>query len=242
MNRAARSMRSGSSLKLTPRATAACAACGGEVGGAAERVDQLGESGRELERHGVDREVAARQVGLDGVGEDDVGLARVGRVGLGPVGRDLVVAAAVLAPIVPKRSPWVHTASAQPARMRLDLAPAGRRWCSRCRAVAVPRRAAGRGRCRRRGTAGGRRRRSARPAGASSSRTGAKRSGIIAATATVADRRQAGEQIGRSRSAHGVHAPRQPGPPHVGASGRCVDADRARRAWPPIESASASRS
>ena len=60
---------------------------------------------------------------------DDVGLARVGRVGLGPVGGDLEDRGRPSrTPMVPKRSPWVHTASAQPGTSRLVVARGGRRW------------------------------------------------------------------------------------------------------------------
>ena len=65
---------------------------GGQVGHAAERVDELGHlalGAGDAQRHGVDREVAPRQVGLDLVGEGHVRLAGVGGVGLGPVGGDL---------------------------------------------------------------------------------------------------------------------------------------------------------
>ena len=59
----------------------------GEVRHAPERVDE--PQGRQVQRHGVDREVAARQVHLDVVAEGDRGLARVGSVDLGAVGGDL---------------------------------------------------------------------------------------------------------------------------------------------------------
>ena len=59
----------------------------GEVGRAAERVDEHGL--REPQRHRVDGEVAPREVGLDVVGEHDLGLAALGAVHLGAERRDL---------------------------------------------------------------------------------------------------------------------------------------------------------
>ena len=71
-----------------------------QVGHAVEGIDERRRVavgvGEQLERHGVDGEVAAGEVGLDGVGEDDLGLAGVRRVGLGPVGGDLEHAAVAL--------------------------------------------------------------------------------------------------------------------------------------------------
>ena len=60
---------------------------GGEVGRAAEGVDELGLG--EPQRHRVDGEVAAREVGLDVVGEHDLGLAALGPVHLGAERGDL---------------------------------------------------------------------------------------------------------------------------------------------------------
>ena len=72
MNRAARSMRSGSSLKDSSGDSGVRSTLGDQVGGPVERVDQLGiVVGQQAQRHGVDGEVAAGQVGLDGVGEHD---------------------------------------------------------------------------------------------------------------------------------------------------------------------------
>ena len=86
MNRAARSIRSGSSSKLISGRQRRAQRRRRQVGGAAVRVDQrdvdAGVAGQQLERHRVDREVAPRQVGLDVVGERDVRLARV--VGVAP--------------------------------------------------------------------------------------------------------------------------------------------------------------
>ena len=62
---------------------------GGQVGQAAEGVDQL-EVGK-TQGHGVDGEVPADEVVLDAVAEGHLGLAGVGVVGLGPVGGDLVL-------------------------------------------------------------------------------------------------------------------------------------------------------
>ena len=67
----------------------------GEIGRAAERVDQLGAgrrpalAGAELEGHRVHREVPAAEVGLDVVGERHVRLPGVVGVRLGPERRDL---------------------------------------------------------------------------------------------------------------------------------------------------------
>ena len=80
-----------------------------DIAGSTELVTRLGDRNwrellerhhavvrRELQRHGVHREIAAGQIGLDGIGERDVGLAGFGRVGLASVGRDLVGAVALL--------------------------------------------------------------------------------------------------------------------------------------------------
>ena len=61
-------MRSGSSLKDTSGSSGVRSTAGGEVGHAAEGVDQLGRlalGAGDPQGHGVDREVAAGQVGLD---------------------------------------------------------------------------------------------------------------------------------------------------------------------------------
>jgi hypothetical protein len=58
-----------------------------QVAAAPERVDQPGLG--QLQRHGVDREVASRQIGLQVVGECDLGLAALGAVDLGPERGDL---------------------------------------------------------------------------------------------------------------------------------------------------------
>ena len=62
-------------------------ATGREVGGAVERIDQLGL--RKPQRHRVHGEVAAREVGLDVVGVLHLGLAALGPVHLGAERRDL---------------------------------------------------------------------------------------------------------------------------------------------------------
>ena len=120
------------------------------------------------------------------------------------------------APIVPKRSPWVHTASAQPATSRLISAGRASVVRSRSPPVDVARRAAGRARSRRPGTAGGRRRRSARPAARSSARTGGEAVGDHRATG------YGGRTVGATggRSAGSRRRPRRrpataadPGPP-----------------------------
>ena len=132
MNRAARSIRSGSSVKeisgdsgvrRTPAARSATPPKGSMSSG------RLTGRARDAERHGVDGEVAAGEVGLDLVGEGHVGLARVGRVGLGAVGGDLEHRAALLQPDRAEAGALV------PDR----VGPAGRRarWCCSGRASVV---------------------------------------------------------------------------------------------------------
>ncbi len=61
MKRAARSIRSGSSLKLISGPSGVRSVTGGEIGGTVERVDerrQVAVAGQ-LQRHRVDREVTA---------------------------------------------------------------------------------------------------------------------------------------------------------------------------------------
>ena len=99
MNRAARSMRSGSSPKLTSGLSGVRSVRVGEVGRAAERIDerrQVAAGVGELERHRVHGEVASRQVDVDAIGELDIRLARVVVVDLCAVGGDLVDAIALL--------------------------------------------------------------------------------------------------------------------------------------------------
>ena len=128
----------------------------------------VGWSAGDLERHRVDREVAARQVGLDVGGELDVGLAAVGPVGLGAVGRDLELRAR------PSGADGAEPLALGPQRVgprpddRLDLRRAGIGGQVDVAVGRVRRRGrrAGRGRCRPPGTAGGRRPRSAPASGA----------------------------------------------------------------------------
>ena len=92
MNRAARSIRSGSSVKETSGDRGVRSTPAARSADAAERVDELRRlalGAGDAQRHRVHGEVAAGEVGLDLVGEGHVGLARVGRVGLGAVGGDL---------------------------------------------------------------------------------------------------------------------------------------------------------
>ena len=166
MKRAARSIRNGSSLKLTSGAERRAQHLGHQVDGAAERIDQRRRrAGRDLERHRVDGEVAAAEVELDLVGVGDVRLARVVGVRLGAEGRDLVDRA---------RRAWRRSCrtarpgsrSRRPTRRGTALISAGRASVvkSRSWSLAGRRRAAARGRCRRPGTADARAQRTARPA------------------------------------------------------------------------------
>ena len=66
-----------------------------EVGGTAERIDELGVG--QSDRHRVDGEVAAREIRLEVVGERDLGLAALGSVDLGAEGGDLDPHAVLLA-------------------------------------------------------------------------------------------------------------------------------------------------
>ena len=100
MNRAARSMRSGSSEKEISGSSGVRSRPRGEVGEPAVGVDEL-EVGQS-QRHGVDGEVAPRQVDLDGVPKTTSGLRESGVVGLGPVGGDLVVPAVLARPDRPE--------------------------------------------------------------------------------------------------------------------------------------------
>ena len=95
MNRAARSIRSGSSEKDTSGARGVRSTPSTRVGHAAERIDQLHVG--QPQRHGVHREVARGQVVLDVLGVDDVRLARVLAVRLG----EWVVTSNVTRPLRP---------------------------------------------------------------------------------------------------------------------------------------------
>ena len=97
MKRAARSMRSGSSVKLTSGASGVRSRLATRSAAPPNGIDELRRARPvEPQRHGVDGEVAPRQIGVDDVGVDDLGLARVRVVDLGPVGRDLEAAVAAL--------------------------------------------------------------------------------------------------------------------------------------------------
>ena len=148
-------------LRAQRRAQAAC-----RRGRPRRRTDRRasGWSVGQLERHGVDREVAARQVGLDGVGERHVRLARVGRVGLGPVGRDLVEPVALLRADRAEALALGPDRVGPPGEQPLDLGRTGVGGGVEVARSPRAHRAAGRGPCRRRGTADARRRRTARPA------------------------------------------------------------------------------
>ena len=87
-NRAARSIRSGSSRERRPRARAACrVASRAEVLHTLEGVDELAVG--QPDRHRVDREVAAGEIGLDVLRERDRGLRSSSGYTLLPEGRDL---------------------------------------------------------------------------------------------------------------------------------------------------------
>ena len=151
--------------EATPRAQRRAQPLGGEVGGAVERVDERRRVG--AARSAMALTVKSRRDRSASMASANTtsGLRESGVVGLGPVGGDLVGPARPgVAPMVPKRSPWVHTASAQPARMA--LISAGR--ASVVRSMSPPPVAAEQqvaDGAARRGTAGGPRRGSARPAG-----------------------------------------------------------------------------
>ena len=178
------------------------------------------------------------------VGEHDVGLARVGRVGLGPVGGDLVVRAR-RAGRRSCRSARPGSTPRRPSRRTIALISSGRASVVRSMSPGRRRgRAAGRGRCRRPGTAGGRRPAKRSASGAGPSSTGAKRSGIIAGRRL----RSTGEPVrpasrSAQRSAHGVAAHGAPGPAAASAPpGRWSTPTQRRQRRRPTQSASASRS
>ena len=85
--RAARSIRSGSSPKLTRGIGGRAQPARDEVLDPAGRIDQRARG--HAQRHRVDREVAAREVALEGVAELDGRLAGHAVVAVGAVGRDL---------------------------------------------------------------------------------------------------------------------------------------------------------
>ena len=163
-NRAARSIRSGSSPKeisgSSGVASRRCARSAAPPNGSTSR-QRL-----EVERHRVDREVAAREVDLDVVAERDVRLARVRSVHLGAVRRDLEGPARRPA----RRSSRTRLPCSQTVvRRRPGRAPGSRRdahrSCSRGRRRRGPRRPrARRARSRPRGTGDGRLGRTPRPA------------------------------------------------------------------------------
>ena len=113
MKRAARSMRSGSSLKDSEGASGVRSRELSQVGDAVEGVDQLQVGQRE--GHGVDGEVPAGQVGLDGVGEHHIRLAARRLVGVGAMGGDLH------APVAPAQADRAEPLALGPHR----IGPAG---------------------------------------------------------------------------------------------------------------------
>ena len=89
-NRAARSIRSGSSSKERSGSIGVRSTRRREILQAAVRVDHCAAGvERQLDRHRVDGEVPPGQVALDGVAEVDLRLAGLAVVGVGAVGRDL---------------------------------------------------------------------------------------------------------------------------------------------------------
>ena len=135
-----------------------------QVGGAAERVDQL-DAGQP-QGHGVDGEVAPRQVLDDVGGEHDVRLAGVLAVGLGPVGRHLEHGAALAGADGAERRALRPTGRRPSRRGPPWSRPGWRRWSGRGPRPGAAARAAGRGRCPPRGRRCGRPRGSGRPGGA----------------------------------------------------------------------------
>ena len=165
MNRAARSIRSGSSLKRHLRRQRRTQRAGHQIGGAAERIDERRR--RAVSSSAMALTVKSRRDRSASivVGELDVRLARVVVVRLGAMGGDLVD------PIAALGADRAEALALGPDRVgptgeaRLDLGRAGRRGGVEVEVVGVRRRGAGRARSHRRGTAGARRPRTVRSAG-----------------------------------------------------------------------------
>ena len=247
MKRAARSIRSGSSLKLTSgrQRRAQHAWSPGRRRRRTGSISSGAASRRQLERHGVDGEVApARGRPRSSSANVDVRLARVVGVRLGPVGRDLVRSAP--SPRRWRRScrtarPGSTPRRPSPSRQRLDLGGPGvggqvevdspPRRCRRSRSRTMPPTRYSRWPAAANRSA----------SGASSASTGAKRSGIMAPRRLRGDRPSSGAMADQ-RVERATRRPRgvDDGLGARAARGwapraRCVDAGERRQHAPPCE-------
>ena len=192
-NRAARIIRSGSSLNDCSGVTGVRSICASMSSQTAEQVDELAR--RQPDRHRVDREVAPRQVAVERVAELHLGLAGRQVVRIAAVRRDLQLVVAL--------------AQADRAELAADVphrvGPRGRR-CARCRRVArtsrSPSRCPGararrRARVRRRWPARGPRTRRASPSSA--------RNGLASSSASILARRS-GVSEGVGTGTHSIRA------------------------------------
>ena len=123
MNRAARSIRSGSSLKLTAgssgvRSRLAARSATPPNGSTSSRLGSDSAMALTVKSR-RDRSTSSSSANVTS------GLRESGTVGLGAERRDLEGPARPRNPIVPNRLPCVHTASAQPLTRRLDLVGPG---------------------------------------------------------------------------------------------------------------------